>query len=155
MNYFCWNCKLSRISTSTHGMNLKLAPVMPRYRRSWLMTSWLLSRSRREFNRPETKRGPDAQFQVRWLLLSSNFVRYIKMIKNVINDVIMTITWPGYNLQTGYKMRTRFNISGSPSAIVYKLRYVRLAKKIDKRHHHEYHVIWLQFTDLMQNEDLI
>ena len=46
---------------------------------------------------------------------------YIKMIKNVINDVIMTITWPGYNLQTGYKVRTRFNISGSPSAIVYKL----------------------------------
>ena len=45
------------------------------------MTSTLLLRDTRVLYRPETKRLPDALFQVLRLLLTLNFVKYIRMAK--------------------------------------------------------------------------
>ena len=70
-----------RISVSSHGKNLKLTPVIPLDKRSWLMTSSLLPHDTCAFYRPETKRKPDTLFQVVWLLLTSHFLRYIGMTK--------------------------------------------------------------------------
>ena len=72
----------------------------------------------------------------------------------------MTSSWLSHDLGTIYIPGTKWGldlISQVLQALLSTnyLRCVRLAKKIDKRHHHEYHVIWLQFTDLMQNEDQI
>ena len=123
-----------RISTSTHGMKLKLKPLIPLDKRRWLITLSLLSRDPRVFYRPETKRGPDALFQVLSLLLTSNFKILSDVFgwqKNIINDVIMTVTWPGYSLNTRYKMRTRFNILGSPRTIAFRLCQIRLAKELN------------------------
>ena len=42
--------------------------------------------------------------------------------RNFLDDVLMTVTWPGDNLQARYKMRTWLGISGSPSTASFKLR---------------------------------
>ena len=72
--------------------------------------------------------------------------------KNIINDDIMTVTWPGYNLQTRYQwgpdLISQVLQALSPSNVV---RYVRLTKEFNLWHHHDFHVIWLQFTDQTQN----
>ena len=149
----------------THGM-LKRTPVRSLDKWIWLMTSTLLLRDTRVLYRPETKRLPDALFQVLRLLLTLNFVKYIRIAKenykwrhhdchktwwqfadqiqkwgpdlvsqvfclqllwdvwdwqkSLINDTVMTVTWSEYNLQTRYKTRNRFNISGSPRTTTFK-----------------------------------
>lgn len=141
----------------------------------------LLSCNTRVFYRSETKRGPDALFQVPWLLLNLNFARYIGITKdyykwrhhdcrmtwlqltghiqngdhiyylrfskhwylqilsdmlywqrnltNGIISVFTTVKWSGYNVETRYKMRSRFDISGSPTALAFKFCQIcKLAK---------------------------
>ena len=53
-----------------------------------------------------------------WLQTLSDMLGWHKIW---IDDFIMVTTWPRYNLQTRYKMRTRFCISSSTSSIDFKL----------------------------------
>ena len=66
--------------------------------------------------------------------------RFLQSLSDVLvwqndytEDVIVTVTWPGYNSQTKYKMRTRFSISGSTDAVDVRLRYMywEITDKID------------------------
>ena len=82
-------------------------------------SSWLLC-DLAIIYRPYIKWGPSLISQVLQELLPSNFVKYVEWQKNSTNDIVMTVTWSGHNLQTRYKMRTRFGISGSTSIISFK-----------------------------------
>ena len=68
--------------------------------------------------------------------VGADVLRCVCVIKNDIDDVINLLTWPGYNLQTTYKIRTRCCVSGSTIARTLQLCHA-----------------WVQFTDLIQYED--
>ena len=52
---------------------------------------------------------------------NSGSLENINMTKNFINDIITTVMWSGYNLQTRHKMRTRSCISSSACTNYVKL----------------------------------
>ena len=60
---------------------------------------------------PKRKSGPDFLSQVLYGVLTANFVRYGRTTKELHSWTIMVVTWLGYNLQTKWKMRTKFGIS--------------------------------------------
>ena len=77
------------------------------------MTSSWLSHDLGTIYRPGTKWGLDLISQVLQALLSTNS-DMLDWQKKLIKDIIMNITWSDCSLQTWCKMRTWFNVSGSP-----------------------------------------
>ena len=70
--------------------------------------------------RPDTKWGQGLVSQVLQVQLTYNFVTLLDMLgwrKNFTNDIIMIFTWPSYNLQTRYKIRTRFKDAREKSTL--------------------------------------
>ena len=69
---------------------------------------------------PDTKWGQGLVSQVLQVQLTYNFVTLLDMLgwrKNFTNDIIMIFTWPSYNLQTRYKIRTRFKDAREKSTL--------------------------------------
>ena len=66
--------------------------------------------------RPETKKQNEdriwcLKIEMRsWVWTLSDMLVWLN---NFINDVIMTVTWPCYNLKNRHKIRTRFGVSCS------------------------------------------
>ena len=74
-----------------------------------------------------------------------------------IDDVIILVTWLGYNSQTRNKMKDIYPISGSIATMLISdfVRYVRVTIELQPWHHHGSHVTWKQFTDRIENEEQI
>ena len=77
--------------------------------------------------------------------------------QKVTIDVIILVTWLGYNLKIRNKMRNRYPTPGSIATILISnfVRYVRATKELHPWHHHGSHVTWIKCTDRMENEDQI
>ena len=102
------------ISTSTHVMKMGLQPMIPLDKKKLIgdiitFIPWRTC-TLHTWNKTKTT-----------CPISSSMTIFQIWQKNIVNDVIMTVISPGDNLQTRYKMRTIFNISGSPSTLVFKL----------------------------------
>ena len=71
------------------------------------------------------------------------------------DNVIILVTWLGYNLETRNKMRNRCPNSGFITAILisYFVRCVRVTKELHPWHHHGSHMTWIQFADQIKNQD--
>ena len=78
----------------------------------------ILLRDLGTFYRPETKLGTDSLSEVLLVLYwSQTLSDMLGRWKNYTHDTIMAVTWLEYNLQTRWKMRTRFCISSSACSI--------------------------------------
>ena len=130
LKFFKW-IRLNKYQ-HTHGM-LKLTAVTPLNKRIWLITSKLLSRDTRVLYRPKAKPGPDALIQVLWIVLTSNFVRYIGMAKE---NYKWRSKWLPHNLGTIYRPDTKWG-PDLVSQVLQELlsstfmRYIRLAKEFN------------------------
>ena len=127
--------------------------------------------------RPDTKWGPYLISPVLQALLSSNFVRYVRLANYFNKNIIVTVTSFGYHLQTRYEMRTRFNEDMldwkrnlindiimpfgiwiyrpcSTGTIVFKLRQICWSNKgFHQWCHPICQVTLVQFADQVQNDD--